>query len=98
MTPAETVLFLSLSSLVCAILTCFDTSLRLHTQDGTLLRLSPGMWEELLRCDEIEAYEEDIFASVIHYSQEQSYARCVALALALGANRLAETCSSQRVV
>ncbi|ELR18239.1 BTB/POZ domain containing protein [Acanthamoeba castellanii str. Neff] len=45
------------------------------SKDGTLMRLNPGMWEELLRRDEIEAYEEDIFAAVIRYSQDQIYER-----------------------
>jgi hypothetical protein len=47
------------------------------SKDGTLMRLNPGMWEELLRRDEIEAYEEDIFAAVIRYSQDQIYERFV---------------------
>jgi hypothetical protein len=44
-----------------------------NVRQGTLLRLSPAMWERLLQSDDIEDDEEDIFWAMMSYAQQQTY-------------------------
>ena len=37
---------------------------------GELMQLLPSTWEELLKSDDIEAYEEDIFVAMMIYVQK----------------------------